>query len=83
MEQFCDRLKQMDQAGKVQKLEYVIHFLRANNAHQHADAFLELKNCYCESLMFRNEREFLKYLVWCRIYDLPGHPAFAHVLTQT
>jgi hypothetical protein len=83
MERFYEILKSMEPPGKVQKLEQIIHFLRSNNAHQHADAFLELKNCYLATLLFKNEREFRVYLAWCCIYGLPHHPAFAHVLTQT
>jgi|APCry1669192269_1035402.scaffolds.fasta_scaffold09047_5 hypothetical protein len=83
MERFYETLKTMEPPGKVQKLEQIIHFLRSNNTHQHADALLELKNCYSEPLLFKNERKFRAYLAWCHIYDLPHHPAFAHVLTQT
>jgi hypothetical protein len=83
MEQFYNTLKQMESPGKVQKLEYVIHFLRSNNAHLHADAFIEVKNCYSTFALFKNEREFRLYWAWCRIYDLPSHPAFAHILTQS
>jgi len=46
MERFYETLKTMEPPGKVQKLEQIIHFLRSNNTHQHADALLELKNCY-------------------------------------
>jgi len=83
MERFYTTLKSMEAQGKIQKLDQSIQFLRSNNTHQHADALLELKNCYSESLLFRNERAFRVYLAWSHIYDLPHHPAFAHVLTQT
>jgi len=66
---------------KVQKLEQMIHFLRSNQAHIHADALLELKNWY-SSMVFKNERAFMMYLTWGRICELPPHPAFAHALTQ-
>ena len=82
MERFYETFKQLDTAGKIQKVEYMVHFLRSNNAHLHADALLELKNCY-SSMVFKNEREFMIYLAWGRIRELPPHPAFAHVLTQT
>jgi hypothetical protein len=66
---------------KIQKLEQMIHFLRSNQAHLHADVLLELKNCY-SSMVFKNERAFMMYMVWGRIRELPHHPAFAHALTQ-
>lgn len=82
MEQFYERFRQYDRNVKVQKLEQIVQLFRSNQAHQHADAFYDLKNCYPSFPLFKSEMEFRVYLAWLRIYDLPPHPVLAHVLTQ-
>ena len=81
MEEFYARFSQRDRDAKVKKLEEIIHLFRSNQAHQHADAFYDLKSCYSFDV-FKNEQAFRVYLAWLRIYELPQHPAFAHVISQ-
>jgi hypothetical protein len=82
MEQFYERFRQYDRNVKVQKLEQIVQLFRSNLAHQHADAFYDLINCYPSFPFFKSDMEFRVYLAWLRIYELPPHPVLAHVLTQ-
>ena len=82
MDQFYERFSQRDRNEKVKKLEEIVHLFRSNQAHQHADAFYDLKNCYPSFPLSKNEEVFRVYLVWTRIYEVPPHPVLAHVITQ-
>ena len=82
MDEFYARFSQRDRTEKVKKLEEIVHLFRSNQAHQHADAFYDLKNCYPSFPFFKSDMEFRVYLAWLRIYELPPHPVLAHVLTQ-
>lgn len=63
-------------------LDQLIQFFRSNNSPKHADAFVELKNCYPSFPFFKDEEAFRLYLAWCRIVQLPIHGPFAHILRQ-
>lgn len=63
-------------------LDQLIHFFRSNNSPHHADAFVELKNCYPSFPFFKDEEAFRLYLAWCRIVQLPIHGPFSQILHQ-
>jgi hypothetical protein len=76
------RIQSMPLPQRLAKLDEIINFFRSNNSPKHADAFVELKNCYPSFPFFKDEEAFRLYLAWCRIVQLPIHGAFAHILQQ-
>lgn len=63
-------------------LDQLIQYFRSNNSPKHADAFVELKNCYPSFPFFKDEEAFRLYLAWCHIVQLPIHGPFANILRQ-
>lgn len=63
-------------------LDQLIQYFRSNNSPKHADAFVELKNCYPSFPFFKDEEAFRLYLAWCQIVQLPIHGPFANILRQ-
>ena len=82
MEQFYDNTIALPIEQRNNKLSQIIAFLRQNQAHPEADAFLELKNCYPVNSFIREDLSFRAYQAWSRIYDLSGHRLIRHIVSQ-
>jgi hypothetical protein len=79
MEQFYTNTHNLPPEQRNNKFNQIIGFLRQQNAHAAADAFLELKNCYRPSF---GVDEFRIYLAWCRLYELPDDKLLRHIVAQ-
>jgi hypothetical protein len=82
MDTFRDNLKSLPREQKLQKLNQIIQFFQSNNSPKHAEAFMELKNCYPSFPFFKDEEAFRVYLAWFNIAQLPIHAPFSHILRQ-
>jgi len=82
MEQFYDNTVKLPLDQRNNKLNQIIGFLRQNQAHQEADAFLELKNCYPMNAFIREDMSFRAYLAWGKVFDLGGHRLIRHIVSQ-
>ena len=82
MDTFRANLNSLPRESRLQKLNQVIQFFQSNNSPKHADAFMELKNCYPSFPFFKDEEAFRVYLAWFNIAQLPIHAPFSHILRQ-
>ena len=82
MDSFRASLNSLSRESRIQKIDQIIKFFQSNNSPKHADAFVELKNCYPSFPFFKDEEAFRVYLAWFNIAQLPIHGPFAHVLRQ-
>jgi hypothetical protein len=82
MDTFRSNLNSLPRESRLQKLNQVIQFFQSNNSPKHAEAFMELKNCYPSFPFFKDEEAFRVYLAWFNIAQLPIHAPFSHILRQ-
>jgi hypothetical protein len=82
MDTFRANLNSLPRESRLQKLNQVIQFFQSNNSPKHAEAFMELKNCYPSFPFFKDEEAFRVYLAWFNIAQLPIHAPFSHILRQ-
>jgi hypothetical protein len=82
MDTFRANLNSLPRESRLQKLNQVIQFFQSNNSPKHAEAFIELKNCYPSFPFFKDEEAFRVYLAWFNIAQLPIHAPFSHILRQ-
>ena len=82
MEQFHTNTMALPLEQRNSKFNQIIAFLRQHQAHEQADAFLELKNCYPVNSFIREDMGFRAYLAWNRVYDLSDHKIIRHIVSQ-
>jgi len=82
MEQFYNNTISLPVENRNVKLSNIIAFLRQHNAHEQADAFLELKNCYPVNSVLKETTPLRTYLAWCRIYEFDDHKLVRHIVLQ-
>jgi hypothetical protein len=82
MEQFYINFKALTEDQRKEKLNKILMFLRQHNAHEQAEAFQELKNCYPKFPFSLNERAFREYLAWNEIYLHQEHQIVKHIISQ-
>jgi hypothetical protein len=82
MDTFRANLNSLPRESRLQKLNQIIQFFQSNNSPKHAEAFMELKNCYPSFPFFKDEEAFRVYLAWFNIAQLPIHAPFSHILRQ-
>ena len=82
MEQFYTNTMSLPLEQRNSKFNQIIAFLRQHQAHDQADAFLELKNCYPVTSFIREDMGFRAYLAWNRVYDLSDHKIVRHIVSQ-
>ena len=82
MEQFYTNTMALPLEQRNNKLAQIIAFLRQHQAHEQADAFLELKNCYPTNSFIREDTSFRAYMAWNRVYDVSDHKIVRHIVSQ-
>jgi hypothetical protein len=82
MDQFYANFKALNDDQRRGKLDQIIGFLRQHNAHDQANAFSDLKNCYPKFPLSVNDRTFREYLAWSDISRHQNHKIVQHILSQ-
>jgi len=82
MEQFYANTMALPLEQRHSKFNQIIAFLRQHNAHEQADAFLELKNCYPTNSFIREDTSFRAYMAWNRVYEFGDHKIVRHIVSQ-
>ena len=82
MEQFGINFKALTIPQRKAKLDQIVGFLRQQNAHAEADAFLALRCCYPSFPLSSNERAFQEFIAWDAIAQHQHHPTVRHILAQ-
>jgi hypothetical protein len=82
MEGFYENFQRLDHAGRRDKLDQILAFVRAQNAPDIAVLFQDLRTCYPIFPLFQNERRFQEYLAWGALCRRSGHPLVKHVFSQ-
>lgn len=82
MEPFYTNFKALTEDQRREKLDKILMFLRQHNAHEQAEAFQELKNCYPKFPLSLNERAFREYLAWSEVTKHLEHHIVKHIVSQ-
>ena len=82
MEQFYNNTMALPLEQRNNKLNQIIAFLRQHQAHDQADAFLEVKSCYPMHSFIREDTSFRAYMAWNRVYEFGDHKIVRHIVSQ-